>query len=590
MTDIEQIKQKINIVDFINEYVPLKKMGRNFRANCPFHSEKTPSFYVSAERQVWHCFGCQKGGDVFTFLMEIERIEFVEALRDLAERTGVKLRESYELTGEQKHKEQLYGLHQLAAEYYHYILTQHQAGERARECLKKRGIKEETIKTFLLGYAPDSWEATGKYLLKKGFRYDELVEAGLAIKGRGYYDRFRGRLIFPIRDHRGQTIAFGGRILSDRAETAKYINSPETPIYTKGNTLYGIHITKEAIRSKNTAILVEGEFDLLSSFQDGVSNVVAIKGSALTEGQIQLLKRFTDKLIFALDSDLAGDQAARRGIEIADAANFLLKVVVLPQGKDPDECVKMGGGLWKKAVEEAIPIYDYFISSAQKRFDIGTIEGKKRLSDELIPILSKIENTIIKAHYTRKLAGILAIPEATVALEMEKSLRKQQIQRIVDEPAVQPTHSREEQLEEYILAVLFQVEDLTVVKEFIDKLSDGDFRQSAMAKIFIWVKAISPQLRVLPLYQSISTLPKELISTLDRLILVDVTAFMEEKYKRSYLLLKEFELHALRRKMREITTKIRLLTEEGQEKQLQIFTEELQLLTKRIKELESPAS
>lgn len=590
MTDVEQIKQKLNIVDVISEYVPIKKLGRNFRASCPFHSEKTPSFYVSPERQVWHCFGCGAGGDVFSFLMEMEKLEFVEALRILSERTGIKLTDRLELTSDQKRKQRLLEIHDLASEFYHFLLVSHKTGKRALTYLQERGVRQETVKTFGLGYAPNSWEATSKYLRKKSFTDAEIIDAGLAIRGRsGIYDRFRARLIFPIRDHRGGTIAFAGRLLEREAQEAKYINSPETAIYTKGNTLYGLDIAKEAIRKENMTILVEGEFDLLSSFQDGVTNVVAIKGSALTEAQIQLLRRFSDRLTFALDSDIAGDAAARRGIELADRLGLLMSVVQLPAGKDPDECVRAGGGLWRKALSQAIPIYDYFLESAKRRFDAASVEGKKRISDELIPILPKIENPIIRSHYIRKLAEVLSVSEETVAESVEVELRKLKTTPGAENKSerVATRRTRIEQLEDLIAAILLQSEDESMVTSLGKELRKEQFTQPPVARILAEIKKHLTATAKLPLVQHLGQTP-ELAATLNRLILVD-TSLVLAKHRQAWRgVLREFEIEVLRREMRTVTTNIsKLEAKEGREDELRSLNDKLAELAKKLRQLQA---
>jgi DNA primase len=309
----EEIKQKIDIVDLISEYVPLKKIGRNLKANCPFHSEKTPSFYVSPERQIWHCFGCNLGGDVYSFLMQIENIEFVEALRILAKKAGVALTE-FVPTQTSELKDRLYEINHLAAEFFNYILTSHLLGKEALSYVSGRGVTKDSISAFKIGYAPKSWDSLLRFLRdKKGYKESEIEQAGLAVRSeRGsYYDRFRGRLMFSLRDIRGNVVGFSGRVLDPEAKEAKYINSPETPIYIKGNLLYGLEVTKGVIRKEGTAVVVEGELDLISSYQAGVANVCAIKGSALTDAQVKLLKRIAGTIILSLDADLAGDAAAR---------------------------------------------------------------------------------------------------------------------------------------------------------------------------------------------------------------------------------------------------------------------------------------
>src|SRR3990167_7304762 len=295
MTDVEQIKQKIDIVAFISEYVALKKTGANFKGLCPFHAEKTPSFIVSPERQIWHCFGgCNEGGDVFKFLMKIENLEFAEALKILARRAGVTLSGGFAQSRTAELKEKIYEVNHLASEFYQYILTKHPMGEKALDYLKDRKITDSSVKLFGIGYAPQSWDSLSKFLHKKGYAQELMQSAGLISKsGIGNtFDRFRGRLMFTLRDHRSNVVGFAGRLLDPDAKEAKYVNTPETSLYHKGELFYGFDITKEAIKKEDSAIIVEGEFDMLSSFQAGIPNVVALKGTALTLMQAKLIKRF----------------------------------------------------------------------------------------------------------------------------------------------------------------------------------------------------------------------------------------------------------------------------------------------------------
>jgi len=302
MRDADQIKEKIDIVEFIQEYVPLKKAGRNFKGLCPFHSEKSPSFYVAPDRQIWHCFGaCDEGGDVISFYMKIENVTFPEALTELARRVGMTLTSSYEHDETWKQRSRLYEIHHLASEYYHYVLTKHAIGSAGRDYLTNRAISEKIIKTFMLGYAPSGWRNLLPFLMKKGYHEDEIETAGLIIRGKnGYYDRFRGRVMFTLKDHRGNIVGFSGRLLSKEAKEAKYINSPETPLYHKSKVFYGLDVTGKSISEADQAIICEGEFDVLTSFESGISNIVAIKGTALTQDQLKILKRYTNNYYMTL--------------------------------------------------------------------------------------------------------------------------------------------------------------------------------------------------------------------------------------------------------------------------------------------------
>ncbi|MEK9143416.1 MAG: DNA primase [Patescibacteria group bacterium] len=487
MGDIEEVKSRTNIIDLIGAHVTLKKAGRHFKGLCPFHSEKTPSFIVSPERQSWKCFGCGKGGSVIDFVMENERVDFVEALETLAEKVGVKLERRTGDTPEAKLKERIYEANHLASEYYHFLLTKHAIGEHARAYLKTRGVTDKTIKTFILGYSPNSWDGLLKYLKKKGYDEQVLDTAGLIVPSRrGGYDRFRGRIMFTLKDHRGNIVGFSGRLLDPDAKEAKYINTSETPVYSKGNVLYGLDVTKAAIQKSGEAIVMEGEFDVISSFQAGVGNSVAIKGSALTEGHVHLLRRFAERLIFALDSDVAGDAAARRGIEIADRVGLDMRVVELPSGKDPDEAARGDLIRFKKALKEATPIYDYFISSVIKRFDPTDAYGKKKISEELLPIFSRIENSIVQGHYVKKLAGTLGVSEDAITDGMQKTIRESIVGRKVSQdttPDTKISHTREENLELYILALVLQGKTLDLYEQLHEEVRMSDFSAAPVRQI-----------------------------------------------------------------------------------------------------------
>ncbi len=481
MDQVEEIKNKIDIVQFISEYVPLKKGGRNFKANCPFHNEKTPSFMVSPERQSWHCFGaCQTGGDVFKFLMKMENMEFAEALRTLAKRAGVTL-QSFRPTEQTQVKELIFEINHLASEYYHYILTSHPVGKVAREYLDARKITEASGKLFGLGYAPDSWDSLANFLQKKGYKMADLVTAGLVTKSEKghFFDRFRGRVMFSLLDHRGNAVGFAGRLLDPNAKEAKYINTAETPVYIKGNILYGLNITKEGIRKTNTTVVVEGEIDLIQSYQAGVMNVVAIKGTALTEAQVNLLKRYAENIILSLDTDLAGDAAAHRGIQTADAAGLNIKVATFDEAKDPDELIKKDPNLWREAIKKAVPFYDYVIDSAVKKHGAETAEGKKGAVAETAKFLGFIENAVVKNHYVKKLAKILGAEETDVEKEMEKEIRRGEIKKPTEKVEEnKTTGTRREKLEKYLLAIILQTGNLPSGKlEFSNAARESLFKR-----------------------------------------------------------------------------------------------------------------
>ncbi|PIU72997.1 DNA primase, partial [Candidatus Shapirobacteria bacterium CG06_land_8_20_14_3_00_40_12] len=343
---VEEIKKKLDIVEVINRLLPLRKRGRHYVANCPFHQEKTPSFIVSPELQIYKCFGCGKAGDVFSFIQEFNRIDFREALEEMAKVAGVKLLNTFEDSREEKNKKTLLKINEEVARFYHYMLTTHQLGKEAREYLEKREIDEKMIKTFQVGFCPNDSRLITAYLKKKNFTEEDLVKTGTfgwsQYGGKKLYDRFSGRLTFPLVDFRERILGFSGRVLPGaKAEQAKYINSPETELYHKSQMVYGLNLAKEAIRKELSVIVVEGEFDMISPFGTGIKNIVAIKGTAFTEEQLQLLRRYTDTLILALDSDFAGNNAAIKSIEMAEKLEFEIRVVnLVGKYKDPDEAIR----------------------------------------------------------------------------------------------------------------------------------------------------------------------------------------------------------------------------------------------------------
>ena len=466
MDQIEEVRNKTDIIELVSEYVTLKKSGRSFRALCPFHSETKPSFFVSPELQIFKCFGCGVSGNVFNFLMEIEGMAFGEALRFLAKKAGVRLKQ-YRPTGKEKEREFLFEINHLASEFYHYLLTKHRAGKKALRYTKiKRKISDQSIEKFKLGYAPNMWDGLIQFLVgKKGYKVEDLERAGLVIRRRdagsksiGYYDRFRNRLIFPLFDHQGNVCGFAGRVIEKKEDVPKYINTPETPVYHKSNLLYGLETTRKEVKRQNLAIVVEGELDAISSYQAGVENVVAIKGSALTSGQVRLLSRFCESIALALDVDIAGDAAAVRGIEITDKAGLNIRVIRPLFGKDPDECVRQSAKLWQESVQKTIPIWDFYIESAFEKYEGKTAESKKKIGKELIPFIAKISNEIAKAHYIKVLANRLGVDEEVVMREMEKSKTDKSLRPSLSfiKASKGKEKSRREVLEEYLLALILQ--------------------------------------------------------------------------------------------------------------------------------------
>ena len=572
MDQREEIKSKIDIVELIGGYIPLKKTGRNYKALCPFHTEKTPSFVVSPERQIFKCFGCETGGDIFGFLMKYENMDFVEALRTLAKRAGVQLKGRRDKSGRWEQKEKLFEINRLASDFFHWVLLKDKVGKRALDYALSRGIKKESIETFKLGYAPRSWESLQKFFATRGYKPADLETAGLVIKsegGRGFYDRFRGRLIFPLFDHRGNTAGFAGRLLDPKAVGAKYVNTPETSVYVKGNLLYGLNVAKGEIKKKNSAVVVEGEIDAISSYQAGVKNVVAIKGSALTENQARLLKRYTENISLALDADAAGDAAARRGIEIADQAGLDIKVVRVPLGKDPDDCAQKNPSLWRKAVAEAIPVFDFFIDSALSRFDEKTAVGKKKIGQEVLPILGRISDEIVKAHYLQKLAREIDVEEGVLRVEMNKMRDgkwevgsgrwevgggKGEIKKNEEKKG------KREVWEEYLLSLMLQGFNLT---DRLPKSKKTDFTTPLARGVYEQLEKYLDKYKKFSISSFVKNLPEELVGAADRLYLADLGKVSQTEA----LLTKEIEKIQKRLRVDSLQGRLKILGQKVKEEE-----------------------
>ncbi len=487
---IEEIKSKLNIVDYLGTYIQLKKAGRNYKAICPFHKERSPSFMVSADRQTWHCFGaCQTGGDIISFCMKWENITFYEALKELADKAGVVLEDKKVEDREWQEKELFLKINTLAAEFFHYILKSTPFGETALDYLVKRGVNSRIMDTFKLGYAPSSWDSLLKFLKKKGYTEEQMMASGMIIKNESgrYYDRFRGRIMFPIRDIRNNIIGFSGRILQPDPKSAKYVNTPETYLYHKRQSLYGIDLAKDGIRKEGFALLVEGEFDVIIPYQHGISNVVAIKGSVVTREQLEILKRYTNKIYLALDADTAGQEAIRRGIEDAEEKEFEVHVVKFTDAKDADEAVRKDFVAFKKALKNPIPVYDFLINLSMSKHDSTDPFSKKYIGDEIVPFLARIQNPIIKSHYIKKLAKVLEVGDESVVALIEK-FRKQQTMKhrvVVAENPQQAAMSREEMMQKHLLSYIFQLENPYTALVSTDKyLAAEDFTVPAYGKIF----------------------------------------------------------------------------------------------------------
>jgi len=434
MTDTQTIKDRLDIVQFIQEYVPLKKNGANWKANCPFHQEKSPSFMVHPEKQIWHCFGCGKGGDIFSFLQEIEGLEFSEALKLLANRAGVELtlQSSSEINSNQKNR--ILEINKNAAYFFYHFLVDLPQSKSAKQYLDQRGVKKETLFNWQIGYIGDQWDLLTRYLLKKGYSHTDLIAAGLTIQHENsasssvkrFYDRFRGRIMFPINDVHGNVVGFTGRILveSERSQ-GKYVNTPQTLAYDKSRILYGLDKAKISIKKKDIAILVEGQFDVISSHQIGISNVIAASGTALTIEQIKLIKRYTSNIAIAFDADLAGQNAGKRGIELALEQGLRVKVIQIPKeyGKDADECIKKDPKIWVAATENAVEVMEWYFKTTFEKYLNPTAQNKQIIAQILLTQISYLSSPIERDHWTHMLAERLQTDRVVLREEL-KTIKK----------------------------------------------------------------------------------------------------------------------------------------------------------------------
>ena len=427
--NVEEVKSRINIIDLIGEYVRLNKTGTSWKGLCPFHHEKSPSFIVNEEKQFWHCFGCAKGGDAFAFIMEIESLGFREALALLAEKTGVVL-ESYAKKDTEK-KSRTLEILEAATQFYETQLWQGQGKTKILEYLKARALTEESIRQFRLGYSLQSWDSILKFLIQKGYGLDEIARTGLlvekntgqtsvahtehSVQASRYYDRFRDRIMFPITDALGRVIGYSARVAPGSDESqAKYINTPESEAYHKGTALYGIHLAKNAIKQQNATLLVEGNMDVIAAYQAGISNTVAVSGTALTEQQLDILKRYGERIDMLFDMDSAGQQAAARSADLCFQKGITVKIVKLEGFKDAAEAIQQDANILLQAVASAQDAMEYFLSTSIKKHSNGGVDSKKAIAAEILGHIKHFSNEIEKSHWIKRLASELDVEEKAV--------------------------------------------------------------------------------------------------------------------------------------------------------------------------------
>ena len=480
---LEEILSRVDIVELISGYIPLKRVGRSYKALCPFHHEKTPSFIVNPDKQIFHCFGCSAGGNAFGFLMQHERLEFPEAIEALAKRTGVIIHEASAAERKtQNLSEQLYKINEAAAHFYSDQLHAPE-GEPALKYLLKRGLTKETIQKFKIGYAQDKWDGLLNYLRSKGFVLGLIEKSGLIIAkdNGGYYDRFRKRILIPIHDTKGRTVAFGARVLDN--SLPKYINSPETPVYSKSKVLFGLDLNNEEIRLKDLAVIVEGYFDLIFPYQAGVKNITASCGTALTQEQIRLLKRYSRNVVLVYDSDNAGQMATLRSIDTLIEEGLNVMAARLPEGYDPDSFARrFGPEGFQKLITEAKDIFDYKLEFLKSKYAPLTIPNKSRAASEMLSLISKFNNTVAKSAYIKKLAEELSLDENSLLLELKKTgnenNRIPHKEENLPPPKTPVTANAPERM-----IVRLMLEEQELIEQIKEKLAPGDFQDKNISQI-----------------------------------------------------------------------------------------------------------
>jgi DNA primase len=491
-TFIDDLRRQADIVRVVQDYVSLKKKGANWMACCPFHQEKTPSFSVNPAKDIFYCFGCQKGGSVFNFVMEIERVSFPEAIKIVAEKVNVPLPEMQEdkrYEARRKEADEVVELNSWALEWWEAQLAEGGAEARAaRDYVEGRGITDETRQTFRLGYAPDSWDGLGAYLKRKGATATQIERSGLVVKkdAGGFYDRFRGRVIFPVLDAQGRAVAFGGRVMG--TGEPKYLNSPETAAYTKGRHLYGLHQTRDDIRRKKFAILVEGYLDLIVPYQFGVRNAVASLGTALTPEQAKLLGRFARRVVVNYDGDRAGVAASKRAIETLLAEDFDIKVLVLPEGTDPDEFIKASGvEAYNERRGAALPHLQFVLDQAMRDRNLRRPADKAAAVEEVLPFVRAVRNRIQKREYFDMTMDALRVEEPALRRELWQTVAKVQASNADDAAALQDKVVRAESApltvaEQRLLELL--THDAELRRILLPRIASDDYEDLPTAGVF----------------------------------------------------------------------------------------------------------
>lgn len=578
-SEIEEIKSRLNIVEVISSYIKLEKAGANFRACCPFHSEKSPSFFVSPSRQIWHCFGCGEGGDIFQFVMKIEGVEFLDALKILAQKAGVQLEHKTESYKKLKSERQvIYEICNLSSLFFQTQLRKSKKGEGVLKYLYDRKITDDSITDFKIGYAPDLWNSLSDFLVSRGHKREDVEKAGLAVKreGKDSIDRFRSRIMFPIFDINSQIVGFTGRIFNKKDEVAKYLNTPNTLVYDKSRIIYGLDKAKIDIRREDRCVLVEGNVDCIMSHQAGIKNAVAVSGTALTNTHLNILKRYSNNLSLAFDMDMAGNKATKRSVDLAQKTGFNIKVVEMPRGKDPADVISEGGKeSWEKLIKDSKPIMQFYFDIALEGKDLALVEDKKEVLNILLPEIKIIENKIEQAHWIEELSSSLKAREEDIREELgkvESGLEHKQMEEDKKDEYFE-TKNRKDLLQEQILSLIL------INPSRIKEIRIDDFG-GRYKRVLEKIKN-DPSISSDDLVKSFDAGAKDFLGCifLKSDLIRDMEIDIEKELK---LCLSQLERLEIKAKLDEISLDLKNAERENNSEEVKKLTEEFNLLTKKL--------
>jgi len=586
MDTVSQIKQNLDITDVIAGYISVKKSGKNYKALCPFHSEDTPSFMVSPELQIYKCFGCGEAGDIFNFVEKMEGVDFNSALETLAEKAGVKI-ERRQYDPNYKKKAKAFEINLMAAEFYHHLLMKHKAGKKALDYLKKkRGLDDRTIRAFKLGYAPNTWDTLYQFLHKKGYSDENLLATGVVLprrSGGGFLDKFRGRVVFPFVDVSGKIVGYGGRDVVGR--DPKYLNTQETIVFNKSAFLYGLDKAKAAVK-KDGAVFVEGQMDVIKAWQNDITNVVAASGTSLTAVQLKILSRYTKELTFCFDSDEAGLNATARALALAEPFDFDIKVAMIPEAHDDlDDYLSKSAGAAKKALKNPVPIYDFYLASALKRFNKETAYGKKRIVGYLAPIFSKISNNVVLDHYVKELSEGIGTSEEAIrgALQEPKKFKSEEEKEPKENAKMQQEMKKSP--EEYFLALLFKV-GLDTMGQFLYKLDSEDLtverNRIILEELKKYVDGKPEEFDIKYFTEKIDPKFKELTLEMYLWDLGDLTSDRILFVREIESTISRLEKDSIKRKLKKISQQIKLSELEKDTKKTEELSKEFSELSKKL--------